>query len=89
MSRVAALIALGSIDECPIPTLHAISAAGTALCFYRKHRNKATEPLVPGHSTLETDCAPRERWDCDILEDEGEQRFKAVVEEIKRACAQL
>jgi hypothetical protein len=29
------------------------------------------------------------RWDCDILEDEGEMRFKSVVEEIKQACAAL
>jgi hypothetical protein len=33
--------------------------------------------------------APQERWDCDILEEEGEKRFKSMVEEIKQACSAL
>ena len=34
-----------------------------------------------------TGRVPQERWDCDILEEEGENRFKSLAEEIKRACA--
>jgi hypothetical protein len=33
--------------------------------------------------------APQESWDCDILKEEGEKRFKSMVEEIKQACAAL
>jgi hypothetical protein len=36
-----------------------------------------------------TGRAPPERWDCDILEEEGEKRFKSVIDEIKQACAAL
>ena len=35
------------------------------------------------------DLAPQEYWDCDILEEEGEKRFKSMIEEIKRGCAAL
>ena len=36
-----------------------------------------------------TGRVPQERWDCDILEEEGENRFKSMVEEIKQASAAL
>jgi hypothetical protein len=36
-----------------------------------------------------TDLAPEKYWDCDLLEEEGEKRFKAMIEEIKRGCAAL
>jgi hypothetical protein len=36
-----------------------------------------------------TGRAPQERWDCDILKDDGEKRFKSMAEEIKQACAAL
>ena len=59
---------------------------GTQFCFY----NQPIVPLrIPAHSELETDTAPEPRWDCNILEAEGEQRFKRVVDEIKQGCAVL
>ena len=36
-----------------------------------------------------TGMVPEKRWDCDILQEEGEKRFKSMVEEIKQACAAL
>jgi hypothetical protein len=55
-------------------------------------RDQPIEPRpIPVRPELrfDTDTTPQERWDCDILEDEGETRFKSVVEEIKQACAVL
>jgi hypothetical protein len=55
-------------------------------------RDQPIEPRpIPVRPELrfDTDTTPQERWDCDILEDEGEMRFKSVVEEIKQACAAL
>lgn len=56
----------------------------------------AISPLNPPYSRTSTapdghsqDTAPRERWNCDILGGEGEQRFKSVVEEIHQACVRL
>ncbi|KAI5119171.1 hypothetical protein M0805_008654 [Coniferiporia weirii] len=63
--------------ECPIQTLHAVSAMGTRLCFY--HIDTTDVDKV-------TDTAPAERWDCDILDEEGEARLRAVVREITGAC---
>jgi hypothetical protein len=57
------------------------------------HNAQPIQPLLiddPEGATLRvTGMAPRERWDCDVLEEEGEKRFKSVVEEIKQACAAL
>ena len=35
------------------------------------------------------DIAPRERWNYDVLEEEGVQKLQAIVEEIKGGCATL
>ena len=49
----------------------------------------STRPLIEPKSRLlrVTGRVPQERWDCDILEEEGEKRFKSLAEEIKQACA--
>jgi hypothetical protein len=75
-----------------MPVLHAVSAFGARLCFYKMCRDQPIEPrYIPVRPELrfDTDTTPQERWDSDILEDEGEMRFKNVVEEIKQACAAL
>ncbi|THH15674.1 hypothetical protein EW146_g4845 [Bondarzewia mesenterica] len=80
---------------CPLPTLHGVSAMGTRLCFYRldipaKGENAIILPLpIPRKYLSSTDTAPAERWDCDILEEDGEAKFRAVVDEIQQRCAQL
>jgi hypothetical protein len=56
------------------------------------HRDQPIQPSFirrPGYSHYLKGTAPEERWDCDILEEEGERRFKSMVEEIKQACAAL
>ncbi|KAH9023585.1 hypothetical protein EDB83DRAFT_2508217 [Lactarius deliciosus] len=76
-------------EECPLPVLHAVSAFGTRLCFYKMHHNQPIEPLIPAHPERVTDTASRNCWDSDILEKEGEKRIKSVGKEIKQACATL
>lgn len=84
------LTAFNNIAECPLPILYEVSAIGTRLCFYKKYREGPVEPpFIPAHPDLQTNAAPQERWDCDILDDEGERRFLSMVEEIKKACAAL
>lgn len=79
---------LAEVFDCPIPTLYAASAMGTKLCFFRKDRDGlVTPPFICSDTAAEVDVAPKERWDCDILEDDGAQRLQAVVEEIKQTCA--
>jgi len=80
-------------SDCPLPVLHAVSAFGTRLCFYRMHRDQTIQPslssFIPRLPWGEIDSAPEEHWDCDIFEEEGGKRFKSMVEEIKQACAAL
>ncbi|KAL6308958.1 hypothetical protein BKA93DRAFT_724946 [Sparassis latifolia] len=81
------------VGRCPIPTLHAVSAMGTRLCFYRQDTGPGAGPILPigiaRHPERVNDVARAERWDCDILDPEGEARFRAVVEEIKVGCVDL
>ncbi|KAH9014652.1 hypothetical protein EDB85DRAFT_2028984, partial [Lactarius pseudohatsudake] len=76
--------------EIPLPVLHAVSAFGTGLCFYKMHDsdNQPIERLdspIPSHPKGATGTVPQECWAIDILGKEGEERFKSVVEEIKEA----
>ena len=60
---------------------------GTKLAFYSKHGNgPVTPPGIVPDPQMVTDTAPIERWDSDILTEEGLQRFMAVVNEIKEGC---
>lgn len=77
------------VGICPLSKLHAVSAIGTKLCFYTAEDRAITPPRIVADDRLTIDTAPRERWDCDVLEAEGAARLKAVVHEIQQACAQL
>jgi hypothetical protein len=76
--------------SCPMDTLNGMSAFGTRLSFYTYDKQTRILPdrILPDPH-LETDTAPLNRWDCDILEDEGAQRFQDLVAEIKTKCEQL
>jgi hypothetical protein len=83
-----------TIAYCSLPVLHGVSAFGTRLSFYKMHQEDQAvhPPLIyePESVSLRvTGRAPQERWDCDILKEDGEKRFKSMVEEIKQACAAL
>ena len=78
------------VGICPLSKLHAVSAIGTKLCFYAAENGRAiTPPRIVADDQFATDTAPRERWDCDVLEAEGAARLNAVVHEIHQACARL
>ncbi|SJL14467.1 uncharacterized protein ARMOST_17924 [Armillaria ostoyae] len=76
--------------NCPLDTLHGISAFGTRLSFYSYNKQTCILPkrVLPDRER-ETDSAPSSRWDCDILEDEGGQRFQGIISEIKARCDEL
>jgi len=81
------------VARCPIPTLHAVSAMGTRLCFYSLDTANVEASIVPlripRHPSIVNDTAPVQRWGCDVLDAEGETRLRAVVNEIKEACANV
>jgi hypothetical protein len=46
-------------------------------------------PKLPHDCRAYNDTAPGERWSLDVMTEEGESKFLAVVEEIKQACEAL
>jgi len=89
-SRMGALA-----KRCPLPTMHAISALGTTLCFYSL--NTADDdgeilPLrIPRHPAEVNDCdyAPANQWEYNLLEEGGEAKLRAIIEEVLQGCAAL
>ncbi|THH08901.1 hypothetical protein EW146_g8848 [Bondarzewia mesenterica] len=74
-----------------LPVLYGISAIGTKLCFYE--HETAQRCMSPQHilndPDLITNVMPKEQWDCDVLEADGEQRLRALVGQIMEACEHL
>jgi hypothetical protein len=75
---------------CPLDTLNGVSAFGTRIAFYTYDKQTRIFPsrIFPDPER-ETDTAPLDRWDCDVLEDDGSQRFQDLVAVIKMKCDQL
>ncbi|KAJ7771337.1 hypothetical protein DFH07DRAFT_866376 [Mycena maculata] len=77
-------------EDCVLPTLHAVSAFGTKLAFYSTAKGHQIVPdPIPQDPTLLADTAPLRWWICDVLQDEGRQRFSSMVNEIKQVCENL
>ncbi|KAI6098499.1 hypothetical protein F5141DRAFT_1190740 [Pisolithus sp. B1] len=71
----------------------ACGAMGTRLCFYHVDTTHFPSEIIPHgiprHPTRVNDTAPKERWDCDVLDANGEARLRAVVDAIKEACENI
>ncbi|KAH9954090.1 hypothetical protein BC827DRAFT_1348802 [Russula dissimulans] len=69
----------------PLPILYGISAVGTRLCFheFEKASRRTTPRFIPRDPEFATDVAPLGRWDCDVLEADGEQRLRALATHIR------
>jgi hypothetical protein len=75
---------------CPLDTLNGVSAFGTRIAFYTYDKQTRIFPSrISPDPERETDTAPLDRWDCDVLEDDGSQRFQDLVAVIKMKCDQL
>ncbi|KAF5386424.1 hypothetical protein D9757_006638 [Collybiopsis confluens] len=76
------------VDRIRIPVLYGISAIGTRICVYKytKDTNVLSPPLIPRDPAVINDTAPASRWNCDILEEEGEVLLRGLVDEIKKMC---
>jgi hypothetical protein len=78
------------IDTCPLPVLHGVSAFGTKLCFYSITKAGLVFPeSIPASPQYVIDTAPVDRWNYDILADEGEAKLRRIVQAITTKCAQL
>lgn len=75
-----------------LPVVHAMSAFGTRVAFYTYHKKtRAVQPppYTPGSADpvdVLIDSAPEEWWDTSVMEQDGADRFRAVIEDIKAMC---
>lgn len=71
-----------------VPTLHAVSALGTKLCFYTA--DTATTTVDPAYGYMptfeSTDVPAASRWAFDVTEAEGQAKLIEVVNEVKQMC---
>lgn len=74
-----------------IPKLYGISAIGRHLSYFIYDRaTGVVEPAaLPDHPSVVLDTAPVERWDTNIMHEEGRTKFLAMVEEIKQMVHDL
>ncbi|KAI0253283.1 hypothetical protein BJV78DRAFT_1123277 [Lactifluus subvellereus] len=74
-----------------IPKLYGISAMGRQLSYYTYDRpSGVVEPAaLPDDLNVVVDTAPVERWDTNIMQEEGHTKFLAMVEEIKQMVRDL
>ena len=85
VSHLFGVVAVLDYIDRPLPTLHAVSAMGTRLRFYSKPWNGPVTPhCIPPDPDLLLEV---EHWDYDILEEDGVQKFQAIVDEITKGCA--
>lgn len=65
--------------------LHGISALGLRLCFYclEKNSETTTPPSIPRNDAYVNDTAPADRWDADILTDDGYNHFMKLAEHVR------
>ena len=69
--------------------LHGISALGTRVCFYclNKSTESVTPPPIPHNTVYVNDTAPADRWDADILTDDGYDCFMNIVRHVGALAA--
>ena len=74
-----------------IPKLYGMSALETRFCVYEfTPSSRSLTPLrIDSHPDFVTDVAPKERWNLDFLEPQGEARLKQVVRHMKEMVAGL
>ena len=81
-----------SSDRLPQSKLIGISAMGTRFAVYEYSTNdhRLDPPrAICYHPNILADTAPKERWSDDIMEDSGEAKFKALVNEVKEMASTI
>ncbi|KAJ8482261.1 hypothetical protein ONZ45_g15011 [Pleurotus djamor] len=82
---------LDSSPNLKIPVLHAVSAFGTKLAFYKYTKaTTVTEPAkIQPYPELTTETAPAEWWCWDLLEAEGAAKFREIIDDVKLMCSDV
>lgn len=79
------------IDSLSIPFLYGLSVMGSryAVYKYEKDSRRLTPTAIPRDPEFVNDVAPAERWEHELMEPEGEQAFRTIVQHVKSMCAAI
>jgi hypothetical protein len=74
-----------------IPKLYGISAMGCRFSVYEytKDTNILFPPSITRDAMFVTDVAPADRWNYELLEENGELKMKTLVASVKEMCAEI
>jgi hypothetical protein len=80
-----------SSNHLPQPKLIGISAMGThfAVYEYTPNDHRIDPPRLIINPSIIADTARKERWSDDIMEDSGEAKLKALVNEVKEMASAI
>ena len=56
---------------------------------YNKETNVLLPPSIARDAMYVTDVAPADRWNHELLEDDGEQKMRELVSEVKAMCEEI
>jgi hypothetical protein len=78
-------------DKCPLHKLYGVCTFGTRLCFYESVPVEGgvlitPKPITGKDPDVLLDTAPIAWWNCDVMEVDGADRLRAVVQEIRSGC---
>lgn len=76
------------VQRCPIDKLNGVSAFGSQLSFYSidKHTMKMLPPVIPQDIEMINDTAPIERWNTNLLDENGSVKLQGLFRDIKNKC---
>jgi len=72
-------------EQSPLRIVYGVSAMGPHLCFYKYDKDRPGLGITPSISWGEgLDTTPRELWNYNVMDKEGENKLRGVAEEVRR-----
>jgi len=72
-------------EQSPLRIVHGVSAMGPHLCFYKYDKDRPGLGITPSISCGDgLDTTPRELWNYNVMDKEGENKLRGVAEEVRR-----
>jgi hypothetical protein len=78
-------------EKSPLRIVHGVSAMGPHLCFYKYDKDRPELGITPSISRGDDglDTTPRELWNYNVMDEEGENKLRGVAEEVRRLNSAL
>lgn len=78
-------------EQSPLRIVYGVSAMGPHLCFYKYDKDHPGLGITPSISQWGEglDTTPRELWNYNVMDEEGENKLRGVAEEVRRLTSAL